>query len=126
VTGIPPLGYPVVVDMDLSKPLDLIDVTRSDSAGVCGPDGCGCGHGAEAATEASASAVSTEIGVAGMTCSHCVSSVTEELSELPGVESVAVDLVAGGVSRVSIGASGPLDPAAVRAAIEEAGYSLAE
>merc|ERR1711881_293824 len=56
-------------------------------------------------TDASAStsaAVTTDVLVAGMTCSHCVSSVTEELSAIDGVESVAVDLNAGGISRVTI------------------------
>ncbi|MFZ7086549.1 heavy-metal-associated domain-containing protein [Curtobacterium sp. RRHDQ10] len=63
--------------------------------------------------------------VTGMTCEHCVRSVTEELSEVPGVESVAVDLVAGGESAVTVSASTPPDDDALRAAIEEAGYALA-
>ena len=60
--------------------------------------------------------------VTGMTCGHCVASVTEEISELEAVESVAVDLETGSVTVTS---SQPLDPAAVRAAVEEAGYQLA-
>ena len=59
--------------------------------------------------------------VTGMTCAHCVASVTEEISELESVESVAVDLETGSVSVTS---SQPLDPAAVRAAVEEAGYAM--
>ena len=62
--------------------------------------------------------------VAGMTCAHCVASVTEELSALEGVESVAVDLNAGGTSSVSVASEKPLDLATVRAAIGEAGYEL--
>jgi copper chaperone len=63
--------------------------------------------------------------VTGMTCGHCVSSVTEELRELPGVGEVNVDLVAGGTSTVSVTSGQPLDDGAVRAAVEEAGYQLA-
>ena len=59
--------------------------------------------------------------VTGMTCGHCVASVTEEISELASVESVAVDLETGSVTVTS---SQPLDPTAVRAAVEEAGYAV--
>jgi copper chaperone CopZ len=61
--------------------------------------------------------------VTGMTCSHCVSSVTEELTELPGVTDVKVDLASGAVTVTS---DAPLDTDAVRAAVDEAGYALAE
>ena len=57
-----------------------------------------------------------------MTCAHCVASVTEEVQELPGVESVAVDLESG---RVEVTSAETLDEAQVRAAVEEAGYPLA-
>ncbi|WP_340538887.1 heavy-metal-associated domain-containing protein [Nocardioides sp. GXZ039] len=60
--------------------------------------------------------------VTGMTCGHCVSSVTEEVQEIPGVESVEVDLPTG---VVTITSAEPLDESAVRAAVEEAGYQLA-
>ena len=60
--------------------------------------------------------------VTGMTCGHCVASVTEEISEIDGVTDVAVDLPTGAVTVTS---SAPLDNAAVRAAVEEAGYQLA-
>lgn len=60
--------------------------------------------------------------VTGMTCGHCVASVTEEVSELTGVESVDVDLATGSVTITS---SQPLEDDAVRAAVEEAGYALA-
>lgn len=63
--------------------------------------------------------------VDGMTCSHCVASVTEELSALPGVESVKVKLNAGGTSRVMVESSDALDIDAVRSAVDEAGYELA-
>ncbi len=60
--------------------------------------------------------------VQGMTCGHCVSSVTEEVQEIPGVENVDVVLETGAVTVTS---SQSLDDAAVRAAVEEAGYQLA-
>ena len=59
--------------------------------------------------------------VTGMTCAHCVASVTEEVSELPGVEAVEVSLEGGSLAVTS---SRPLDEDAVRGAVEEAGYSL--
>ena len=59
--------------------------------------------------------------VSGMTCAHCVASVTEEIEELRGVSAVEVDLPSGAVTVVS---DGPLDAHAVREAVEEAGYQL--
>jgi copper chaperone len=64
--------------------------------------------------------------VSGMTCGHCVSAVTEELRQLPGVTEVTVDLVAGGTSAVHVVSETPLDDATVRAAVDEAGYELVE
>ena len=60
--------------------------------------------------------------VVGMTCGHCVASVTEELSAVPGVEAVEVDLASGLVTLTSTAA---LDDAQVLAAVDEAGYELA-
>jgi copper chaperone len=68
---------------------------------------------------------STAYVVTGMTCGHCVSAVTSELSKLPGVASVDVNLVAGGESLVTVCSIDALDPAAVRHAVDEAGYELA-
>ncbi|HXH80717.1 heavy-metal-associated domain-containing protein [Nocardioides sp.] len=62
------------------------------------------------------------ITVTGMTCGHCVASVTEEITELAGVEGVEVDLPTGSVTITS---SEPLDPTAVAGAVEEAGYAVA-
>jgi len=59
--------------------------------------------------------------VQGMTCGHCVASVTEEISEIPGVEQVEVVLETG---TVTITSTEPLDDTAVRGAVEEAGYQL--
>ena len=59
--------------------------------------------------------------VAGMTCEHCVASVTEEVSELPGVSDVRVDLASGSLSVTS---DVPLAREDVEAAVTEAGYRL--
>ncbi|MGH3350509.1 MAG: heavy-metal-associated domain-containing protein [Nocardioides sp.] len=60
--------------------------------------------------------------VVGMTCGHCASSVTEEVTEIAGVSNVDVDLASG---NVTVTASEPISDDAIRAAVEEAGYSLA-
>lgn len=62
--------------------------------------------------------------VTGMTCEHCVASVTEELSELPAVTGVDVALNSGGTSVVTVQSTSPLDVHDVRSAIVEAGYEL--
>ncbi|CAN5346462.1 MAG: heavy-metal-associated domain-containing protein [Nocardioides sp.] len=59
--------------------------------------------------------------VVGMTCQHCVASVTEEVSEMPGVTGVEVTLDDGALRITS---SEPLDREAVAAAVAEAGYTL--
>jgi len=59
--------------------------------------------------------------VTGMTCAHCVASVTEEVSEVAGVTHVDVDLTTG---KLTVSSDAPLDDGAVRAAVEEAGYSV--
>ncbi len=60
--------------------------------------------------------------VVGMTCGHCVNSVTEEVGQVPGVTDVQVDLATGGLTVTS---EADVDDAAVRAAVEEAGYEVA-
>lgn len=65
--------------------------------------------------------VTEDYTVQGMTCGHCAAAVTEEVSKLDGVESVAVDVPAGSVRIVSTNA---LDATQVAAAVEEAGYEL--
>jgi copper chaperone len=59
--------------------------------------------------------------VNGMTCGHCVESVSSEVGQVPGVSDVSVDLASG---RVTVTSEQPVDDAAVRAAVEEAGYEL--
>jgi len=67
--------------------------------------------------------VTTTYTVTGMTCTHCVQAVTSEITELPGVSSVRVDLASGAVIVTS---EAPLAEDAVRAAVDEAGYELAD
>ena len=59
--------------------------------------------------------------VEGMTCAHCVAAVTQSVSEVPGAEDVHVDLDSGVLAL----RGEAIDDDAVRAAVEEAGYSLA-
>jgi copper chaperone len=60
--------------------------------------------------------------VSGMTCEHCVASVTEEVQEISGVERVEVVLESGALT---IDSSQPLADDTVRTAVETAGYELA-
>ena len=61
--------------------------------------------------------------VVGMTCDHCLRSVTEEVSSIPGVTDINLDLDTGRLAVTSEGDGVP--EAAVREAVTEAGYSLA-
>ena len=63
----------------------------------------------------------TTINVSGMTCGHCVSAVTMELSLLPTVTEVEVDLESG---QVTITSDAALEQAQLATAIDEAGYEL--
>ena len=60
--------------------------------------------------------------VEGMSCGHCVGSVTEEVGAVAGVTGVEVDLES---KKVTVTGEGPIDDAVVRAAIDEAGYEVA-
>lgn len=60
--------------------------------------------------------------VTGMTCGHCVASVSEEVQEIPGVQDVSVVLETGAVTVTS---EQGVEDAAVKAAVEEAGYQVA-
>lgn len=71
-----------------------------------------------------AQAQTYKLVVSGMTCGHCVSSVTEELNEVDGVTNVRVELNEGGESEVFVSSNGPLDIDAAQAAVVEAGYTV--
>lgn len=66
----------------------------------------------------------TVVHATGLTCDHCASSVTEEVSEIENVNEVNVEVVKGGESTITIDHEGELDSAKVEAAITEAGYEL--
>ena len=59
--------------------------------------------------------------VPGVSCEHCVGAVTEEVEQVPGVNSVVVDLDS---KRVTVKGRS-IDDGAVRAAIADAGYDIA-
>ncbi|MDY6807527.1 heavy-metal-associated domain-containing protein [Antrihabitans sp. NCIMB 15449] len=65
----------------------------------------------------------TTITVTGMTCGHCASSVREEIGRIPQVTGVNVDVASG---RVEIDSSAEVDRAVIAAAVNEAGYQLAD
>lgn len=94
-------------------------------------DGCACCAGESATTiptpASKEKSVSTQtFPVTGMTCGHCVSAVSTELKEIPGVTDVSVELVAGGSSTVTVASDAPLTEEQVAAALDEAGdYQLA-
>lgn len=60
--------------------------------------------------------------VTGMTCEHCVRSVTEEISEVPGAQAVEVDLSSGRV----IVTGEDFSDADIAKAVTEAGYQLVD
>ena len=66
--------------------------------------------------------VTSSYTVDGMTCEHCVRSVSGELLKMSGVREVVVDLNTGSVD-VTSDAPLPLDE--IRTAVDEAGYTLA-
>lgn len=65
---------------------------------------------------------STTVSISGMTCGHCVNSVTEELTALPAVQDVSVELNAGGISTATITSAAALSVAEISEAVAEAGY----
>lgn len=62
------------------------------------------------------------VTVTGMSCGHCATSVREEISEISGVRAVDVDLASGAVT---IDSDPVVGTAAIRTAVEDAGYQLA-
>ena len=61
--------------------------------------------------------------VIGMTCEHCVAAVRAEVGSIAGVRRVDIDLAAG---TVAIASDGPVPIGALAAAVDEAGYDLAD
>jgi copper chaperone CopZ len=98
-----------------------LPITGANGSCAC----CAPGHADAAETQpATVTAVSEAFLVSGMTCGHCVASVSEELSALEGVEGVDIELNTGGASKVTVASASPIDVEKVRAAVAEAGYDL--
>lgn len=103
------------------------DLTLTDKSS----SGCACcapkGTAKDAATQSvptSTGDVTTSFDVTGLTCGSCASRVTSAVSVLQDVTAVRVDLVSGGTSTVTVRSNQPVPPAAVRSAVEQAGYQL--
>ncbi len=64
----------------------------------------------------------TTYTVVGMTCGCCANSVTEAVTKVGGVTDVSVDVASG---TVTVRSTAAVDDAAVRAAVEDAGYAVA-
>ena len=101
---------------------DRVDLGLKDAAG------CSCCAISPPSTplEKAPGSQRTEILVEGMTCSHCVASVTHELSALDGVHEIGVELNPSGASSVIVLSTEKLNADRVRAALDEAGYSLVD
>ncbi len=65
----------------------------------------------------------TTVTVTGMTCSCCANAVNKEVGKIAGVTAVEADFASG---RVTIDAAGEVDRSAIAAAVDEAGYELAD
>lgn len=64
-----------------------------------------------------------KIKIQGMTCQHCVMSVTKALGNLPGVKNLRVDLVK---EEATFENTQNLSRAAIRQVVEDAGYTVVE
>lgn len=69
--------------------------------------------------------VEKNVNVAGMTCDHCVHAVTEELNKISGVTGVNIALNTDAPTPVNIVADNDISNADIKAAVEEAGYTIA-
>ena len=72
-------------------------------------------------TSTSTDGTTSTYTVTGMTCGHCVAAVTDEVAKVDHVTDVDVDLASG---RVTVTSAGPIDDAAIAAAVDEAGYAV--
>lgn len=99
------------------------DLTLTDKSS----GGCACCAPQNTAAElapAAADDVTASFAVTGLTCGSCASRVSSAISALNEVKDVKIDLVSGGTSTVTVLSSQPVPPAAVRSAVEQAGYQL--
>ena len=77
---------------------------------------------APAAGTSAAQASGAQYALEGLTCGHCVQTVEKAVSRVSGVQSAAVDLVAGGTSSLSV--TGTADQEALAEAVRSSGYVL--
>ncbi|MEV4382631.1 heavy-metal-associated domain-containing protein [Streptosporangium sp. NPDC049644] len=82
---------------------------------------CACGPADDTSAQME-TGVGSVYQVGGMTCGHCVSSVSAEIGKVDGVSGVQVDLATGAVT---VGGTGFSDEE-IRTAVERAGYALAD
>ena len=66
----------------------------------------------------------TDFTVTGLTCNHCVMTVSRAVALVPGVSGVSIDLVANGESTVHVESGDVVDSAEGGAAVEGAGYHV--
>ena len=66
----------------------------------------------------------TVIDVSGMTCNHCVNTVTTKTKDIPGVTGVSVELVNGGKSKVTVTHDTEDILGDLAGAIADSGYTL--
>ena len=116
-------------DLGLTSKSSATSASSAEMSGCGGNCNCTCGANDSAEETTSSASVASgtttaEYLVTGMTCSHCVLSVTEEMFDLDGVQNVSIELNAEGISKVSVQSAAPLNVDEVRAAITTAGYEL--
>lgn len=103
-----------------------LTVIEGEATGAPGRSCCAASAAGSATTESKETPVSENVTtaaytVSGMTCGHCVKSVTEEVGAIDGVKDVTVELETG---KVTVTSAAPLPLAAVESAVDEAGYTL--
>ena len=99
---------------------DMQTPSRTELPLASSSSGCGCCS--NETISAPPSETGKAYGVEGLTCASCVANVQRSISAVDGVESASVDLVPGGVSRLTI--TGAAERSAISGAIAAAGYSL--
>jgi copper chaperone len=102
-------------------------MSDTSSGGCCGGScGCNSNQGLTITTrpEDTMSQNNITLKIDGMTCGHCVASVTEELREVEGVTNVEVFLSAGGTSTANVTTGSAVENALLTQAVQEAGYTV--
>ncbi|MHA7140353.1 MULTISPECIES: heavy-metal-associated domain-containing protein [unclassified Arthrobacter] len=98
------------------------DLTLTDTSS----SGCACCAPQDSKTKTAPATgnISASFGVAGLTCGSCASRVTSAVGAIDDVTDVQIDLVSGGTSTVTVLSNQTVPAAAVRSAVEHAGYQL--